>query len=295
MFPMKIRMRKIVLIKRRPFCVCDFREFEVDGKKYHMTDGTFRNYILKLRKKGEVELAFKSKPAFYTLPGHKFNKSMTLDHMGAISIINDSLLKQTPIYRWLKNRPTEKQSLHNIRLTFEANGIWKGFSTFYPDEINHDNKDIKLPSLIFFDYIDIAVTIHHSDTGSVAISCSFRPIVIELKDFLQLFEALTRTEMYLAAVMQKGGCSSNVAAIPSYRKWIVKMWHFGVDTVDEYAGNEFAVTFEEGMSDLYRIYTKRTKDRKSRGVRVEQQQYPNQEAADAFVRKLFPDGHLISV
>lgn len=73
------------------------------------------------------------------------------------------------------------------------------------------------------------------------------------------------------------------------------MWHFGVDTVDEYAGTEFAVTFEEGMSDLYRIYTKRTKDRKSRGVRVEQQQYPNQEAADAFVRKLFADGHLISV
>jgi hypothetical protein len=30
-------------------------------------------------------------------------------------------------------------------------------------------------------------------------------------------------------------------------------------------------------------------------VRVEHQQYPNQEYADAIVRKLFPQGHLIDV
>jgi hypothetical protein len=29
-----------------------------------MTDGTFRNFISKLRKSGEVELAFRSRPAF---------------------------------------------------------------------------------------------------------------------------------------------------------------------------------------------------------------------------------------
>jgi hypothetical protein len=46
------------------------------------------------------------------------------------------------------------------------------------------------------------------------------------------------------------------------------------------------------MSDLYRIYTKRMKDGKNI-VRVEHQEYPNQEYADALVRKLFPDGHLI--
>lgn len=290
MFPMKIRMRKIVLIKRRPFCVSDFREFEVDGKKYHMTDGTFRNYILKLRKKGEVELAFKSKPVFYTLPGHKFNKSMTLDHMGVSSIISDSLLKQTPIYRWLKNRPTQKQSLHNIRLTFQADGIWNAFSSAYPEKINPANKDIMLPSSVFFDYIDIVVTIHHSDTVSVAISCSFRPIVVDIPDFLQLYEALARTEMYLASITEKTGADT----IPSYRKWMVKMWHFGVDTIDEYAGKEFEVTFEEGMSDLYRIYTKRTVDKKGKRIRVEHQEYPNQAAADALVKKLFPGGRLIN-
>ena len=40
------------------------------------------------------------------------------------------------------------------------------------------------------------------------------------------------------------------------------MWHFGVDTIDEYVKKEFEVTFEEGMFDLYRIYSKRMKDGK---------------------------------
>jgi hypothetical protein len=70
------------------------------------------------------------------------------------------------------------------------------------------------------------------------------------------------------------------------------MWHFGIDTIDEYTGKEFEVTFEEGISDLYRIYTKRLKDGKNI-VRLERQEYPNQAFADAGVRKLFPDGHLV--
>jgi hypothetical protein len=80
--------------------------------------------------------------------------------------------------------------------------------------------------------------------------------------------------------------------IPCYNKWIVKMWHFGVDTLDEYAKKEFRVTFEEGISDRYRIYTKRMKDGNSI-VRIEHQEYPNQEYADALIRKLYPDGRLI--
>jgi hypothetical protein len=47
-------------------------------------------------------------------------------------------------------------------------------------------------------------------------------------------------------------------SIPSFRKWIVKMWHFRVDSVGQHAGKEFEVTFEEGVKDLIRIYTKST-------------------------------------
>jgi phage/plasmid-associated DNA primase len=73
------------------------------------------------------------------------------------------------------------------------------------------------------------------------------------------------------------------------------MWHFGIDTIDEYTNKEFKVTFEEGISDVYRIYTKRMKKDGKNTVRVEHQEYPNQEYADAIVKKLFPNGHLIDV
>lgn len=252
---MKLQIREIVLVEKRPFCIVDFRKFEVGGKKCSMTDGTFRNNISKLRKSGYVEKAFKSRPQFYTIPGHKFDKSMTLDHMGVTSIISDTLLRQTPIYKWRKNRPTKKQSLHNIRLTFQSDDIWNALSSIYPDKVDHYNKNIELPPVIYFNYIDILVTIHHTDTVSVAVSCSYRPIIIDLPDFLQLYEALTRIELHLANLGKSG------AIIPPFRKWIVKMWHFGVDTIDEYTGDEFNITFEEGMSDLCRIYTKRAKDK----------------------------------
>jgi hypothetical protein len=77
--------------------------------------------------------------------------------------------------------------------------------------------------------------------------------------------------------------------MPRYTTWIVTMWHFGVDTIQEYTGKEFEVTFEDGISDLYMVYTKRMKDGKIK-VRSESQHRPDQEYVDAIVRKLFPDG-----
>ena len=60
---MKLKIREIVIKEQRPFSFVDFREFEVGGEKYEMDHGTFRNNISALRKAGEVELAFRSKPA----------------------------------------------------------------------------------------------------------------------------------------------------------------------------------------------------------------------------------------
>jgi hypothetical protein len=291
----KLKMNEIVLEEQRPFYFGDFAEFEVLGEHYRMEHGTFRNIISKLKKAGQVKLAFRSNPAFYTIPGKEFKKAMTHDHAGVAvihSIIPERLLKDTPIYRWLKNKPFEKQALHDIRLSFKAAGICNAFSNIYTDKIDPDNKDVQLPMLPFFGYIDVIVTVHHTDTVSVAISCSFRPIAIDAKDLFQLFEALTRTETYLANTMNQSRHNSIAGSrIPAYSGWTTKMWHFRVDTIDEYTGKEFEVTFEEGMLDLYRIYTKR-KDGKNI-VRIEHQECPNQAVADAVIRKLFHNGRLV--
>src|SRR5918912_805325 len=245
---MKLKINEIVLVQGRPFSYLDFAEFEVGGQTYKMRYGTFRNYISKLKRTREIELAFRSKPAFYTKPGKEFSKAMTHDHTGVLnSIIPEHLLKDTPIYRWLKNKPVEKQALHDIRLSFKAAGIWNVFSKVYTDKVNPDNKGIQLSTLTYCDYIDVIVTIHPTDTVSVAISCSFRPIAIDVKDLFQLVEALTRTETYLTNAMNQSRDNSIAGSrIPAYRIWTTKMWHFGVDTIDEYTGKEFEVTFEEG-------------------------------------------------
>jgi hypothetical protein len=70
------------------------------------------------------------------------------------------------------------------------------------------------------------------------------------------------------------------------------MWHFGVDTRDVYTSKEFEISFQEGISGLLRIYTKHKSDGKTI-VRTERQEYPNLEAGLAFLRKFFPNGHLI--
>ena len=63
----------------------DFMHFEVGGREYTMTHGTFRNRISKLREQGIVELAYNSGIAFYTLKGVHFGKtaacSMTPNHI----------------------------------------------------------------------------------------------------------------------------------------------------------------------------------------------------------------------
>ena len=75
--------------------------------------------------------------------------------------------------------------------------------------------------------------------------------------------------------MEKSVHNSEVAAvhIPTYRSWIVKMWHFGVDSIATYDKAGFEVTFGEGISDIYRIYTKRKGSKDI--VRVEHQEHPN--------------------
>jgi hypothetical protein len=70
------------------------------------------------------------------------------------------------------------------------------------------------------------------------------------------------------------------------------MWHFGVDTLDEYDSQEFNVTIQEGLSDLFRIYTKRIRGDNTVRQRLERQEYPNSPIAQAILEKLYPGGVL---
>jgi hypothetical protein len=294
---MRKRIREIVIKEERPFSFLDFKSFVVGGIQYEFKHGVIRNYLSKLTRYGEIEFAYNSGIAFYTLPGKTFPRYMTANRMEAPSLLLHQLpIKNTPIYRWLKYRRIDKQALHNIRLTFEANGIWECFQKINPGLVDNNNQDLHLPSLTFFGYLDIGITIHHTDTASISIGCSFKPIALDIPDLLQLVEALTRVEIHLTNAINEliaHDLNAPRVSIPRFTTWIVKMWHFGIDSLDEYDKEEFHVTFEEGVSDLFRIYTKRMKNKKLI-VRAERQEYPNEDLMLALVKKLYPSGQLIS-
>ena len=66
----------LVLKEERPFSFGDFSTFEVDGRQYHMSRGTFRNKVSDLSKKGVIEVAYYSSIAFYTIKGVNFSKQI---------------------------------------------------------------------------------------------------------------------------------------------------------------------------------------------------------------------------
>jgi hypothetical protein len=67
------------------------------------------------------------------------------------------------------------------------------------------------------------------------------------------------------------------------------MWHFGADSLVEYAGDKFAVTWEIGQHVLVRAYIKTMKDKKTR-IRLERQEYPNKTIQAAIEEKLDAGG-----
>ena len=272
-------IEQIVLEENRPIRAVELRQFDYEGKEYKMSIGTCRNKLSKFKKAGKIEVQFRSSEAYYSIPGHTFSKQVIPDHVGVISLIG----RQTPLYRWLKNRPVTKQSLHDIRLIFYAKGIWKVYSYRYSHLIDSTNKDIKLSPIPFLNDIEVKITVHHSDTVSVAIACSYRPFVIDVPDILYLVEVLTRIETTISAFCIICDCES--ITVPRYTNWIAKLWHFGWDSLDRYDGEEFHITFEEGISDLWRIYTKKMKVGKK--LRIEHQEMPNKPILEAVLKKLF--------
>ncbi len=283
---MKKHMERLVKVEDRPFSVVDFDQFEVAGRLHHVSKGTFRNKMSEWKQKGEVVLQYTDTYAYYSLPGYEFSKSklMTKDHAG----LPIKMIRQTPIYKWLVKQPNEKQALHDFRLILMAPGIWKFFSKIYPNSINKSNKDIPLEIWNFIDEIDVHVTIHHTDNVSIAIACSTRPLVIDLPDIIYLIEILTRTEEKIKSYCGNEREHELAKNIPRYTIWIVKMWHFGIDFKNRYNGQEFEVTVQDGISDLWRIYTKRKKDN-NLYVRAELQQNPNKPITEAILDKILGD------
>src|SRR5215831_9115369 len=116
------RIKEIVSNEHRPVSLLDFLpSFEIEGKEYSMKYGSLRNIFSSLKRTRQIQIAFKTKQTFYTLPGITFGRSkmMTPYHTGVPSYTdNDSL------HRLIQNLPIGRNALHDIHLRFNVEGIW---------------------------------------------------------------------------------------------------------------------------------------------------------------------------
>jgi hypothetical protein len=229
------RIKEIVLNKHRPVSLLDFLpSFEVEGKEYHMKYGTLRNILSSLRRTRQIQVAYKTKQTFYTLPGMTFGRSkvMTRYHTGvpcsSSSVDNDS------IYRLIQNLPLGKNALHDIHLRFNVNGIWSVLSTTSSFKIDSFSKDIRLP-MWDIKGLSIRTTVHKSDTVSVVVAGSYYPIAVDFNGIIRLSNALTSVEGRLSSLLQESNMSPTTTTgkqddghspVPDYMGWIATMWHF---------------------------------------------------------------------
>ncbi|CAN5418713.1 hypothetical protein BH18THE2_BH18THE2_17120 [soil metagenome] len=206
--------------------------------------------------------------------------------------------------RLIYNLPTDRAALHNIRLKFQVPGIWSKLSSFYPDlPVRAISKDICIPTWNIGDLL-VRTIVHKSDTVSVTAACSLAPVAvnININGLIDLSNALTRVEERPAMMLSDIGCcggepskcgpngsgnstGTQYLEIPNHRYWVVTMWHFGADSLVEYTGEKFAVTWEIGQNALVRAYTKSMKDKKSR-IRLERQECPNKSFPEIMEEKL---------
>ena len=287
----------IVCTENRPFSYIDFLTFEVHQQHYKMSHGTFRNKISAMLKAGEIELAYYSKQAFYTLNGIKFTKWMTLDHTGgtlsSTSICSPHELrciKNHPVHRVIQNIPFDKSALHDIRLRTTVTGIWRLLCCTPNLTVNPNSKDI-LVIKEEINHLNFKVTVHRTDTVSVVIGCSFSPVALDIVGVIRLTDALTLIHDRLERLVndkRDGNCNDNpspVIIIPNHMTWTVTMWHFGADSSVLYKGKSFHASWKVAENALIAFYSKVWKDGKCR-IRGERQEYPGKPLNEAFDEKL---------
>ena len=277
-------MANIIHIEKRPFYYKDFLSFTVNDKDYKMAYGTIRNYFCKLKKDEEIELVYNSGTAYYTLKGMSVGKQITPNHIG--------ISYNHPFYCLIQDLPLDKVSIHNIHLRFEVKDIWSMFYNKPSFEMNPQSKDIKLAEWRFDKDVFVTVTVHRTNTVTVIIGCSLRPFPLNFQGISNLVELLTRIEERLSSLpyrilgqSERDIINHSTFTVPSYKDWIVKMWHIGADSLRRYSGESISLKWEIAQNVIIQIYSKKFRDGKRR-IRMERQEYPNDKILNLVEEKL---------
>jgi hypothetical protein len=188
--------------------------------------------------------------------------------------------RQNELLHLIQNIPMDKPAIHDIRLRFKCKGLWSILPLYSDSDNLIENMDLKSNRNITLYDIDlkefvIKTTVHKTDTVSVAIACSESTIPINLEGLAKATSGITRVEERLQRVVDehiKQNLKSKKLSsfslisktpIPNHMTWIVTMWYFGQDSLTEYTGERFEISWGDGLR-LFRVYSKEYHQNKKR-------------------------------
>ena len=207
-----------------------------------------------------------------------------------LSKTSSSYLCNIPMYRYIKNIPWGKRSIHDIRLRFEVKGLWLLLASSSRFNIFPSNNDIFFTKLDSDD-LNVKVTVHKTDTVSVTVGCTLAPIELDINGLMRLSNALAIIEDRINREIEESTLSktkqvTTSLSVPDYGYWVITMWHLNRDASITYEKKEFCIEYRTAHEIIYRIYDKEWRHDKKRRIRIEKQEYPNKRFAEAMEEQL---------
>jgi hypothetical protein len=228
---------------RGAFCYKDFPD---------LTKSSFRQMILKLRKKGMIITVAKSNPCYYKIKGENIGwerKDITLEGMGV----------GTNMQYIINEASGQIPSLHDIKIKFPSTQLYKNAIKLGKIK-NKQNGGIFEKNIPITNEITASIAIYPK-TVTVELSTTYYPIIYDITGAQKLIEILTFIK---TSLIEKYRAKD----IPDTLEWIATHYHLNQDGQTEFSDKEFHRTISDITGGFIRIYAKKFPDGKCR-MRVE--------------------------
>jgi hypothetical protein len=220
---------------RGAFCYHDFPE---------LSKCSFRQMILKLRRKGMIITVDKSNPCYYKIKGENIGrerKDITHEGMGV----------GTNMQYIINEASGQIPSLHDVKIKFSSTQLYKNAIKLGKTK-NKQNGGIFEKNILITNEITTSIAIYPK-TVTVELTSTYYPIICDIIGAQKLIEILTFIKFYLFEKYR-------AKDIPDPLEWIATHYHLNQDGQTEFIDKEFHRTISDITGGFIRVYAKKFSD-----------------------------------
>jgi len=174
--------------------------------------------------------------------------------------------------------------VHNVRLTFVAEGLYESFLKSEVINPAPSSKDILFGNFTWSKHRSLDVILHHNGTVSFRLNCSSCPVESSALGFVCMAAFLGGVRNELLSAWKKVCQEVSEEKILRVEDWKIVQWHYGRDSAQEFSGDRFNITFKMWCGELARIYVH--EQDKLQKLRMEIIQNPDKMLRDVMAEKL---------